>query len=60
MRSLPKSRRLIMLGHILEDADSGERGAFLAHVPRSARLAYRLVGRRRFLAETSRLRRPDS
>ena len=60
MRSLPTSRRLIMLGHILEDADPGERSAFLAHVPPSARLAYRLVGRRRFLAETSRLRRPGS
>jgi hemerythrin-like domain-containing protein len=60
MRSLPKSRRLIMLGYILEDADSGERGAFLAHVPPPARLAYRLFGRRRFLAETSRLRRPGN
>jgi hypothetical protein len=57
MRSLPKSRRLIMLGYILEDAGPGERAAFLGHVPPPARLAYRLAGRRRFIAETSRLRR---
>lgn len=56
--AVPKSRRLVTLAHILEDADDDERAAFLAHLPTPARLAYRLVGRRQHARETAALRIP--
>ncbi|WP_202879193.1 hemerythrin domain-containing protein [Nocardioides cynanchi] len=57
MAAMRKPRLLVILGHILEDADPDERAAFLAHVPAPARLGYRLVGRRRHRRETATQRR---
>ena len=56
--AVPPSRRLVTLGHVLEDADDAERRAFLAHVPVPARLAFRLLGRRRHAREAAALRLP--
>lgn len=57
MSAMSKLRLLVVLGHILEEADDDERTAFLRHVPLPARVAYRLVGRRRYLRETAAQRR---
>jgi hemerythrin-like domain-containing protein len=57
MSAMSKARLLVILGHILEEADDDERAAFLQHVPLPARVAYRLVGRRRYLRETAAQRR---
>jgi len=57
MAAMSKPRLLVILGHILEEADDDERAAFLRHVPLPARVAYRLVGRRRYLRETAAQRR---
>lgn len=57
MSAMSKPRLLVILGHILEEADDDEQTAFLQHVPLPARVAYRLVGRRRFLRETAAQRR---
>jgi hypothetical protein len=56
--SIPLTRRLIVLGYLLEGATPGERIAFLAAIPRPVRLAYRLIGRRQHRNETARLRGP--
>ncbi|NYH91270.1 hemerythrin domain-containing protein [Actinopolymorpha rutila] len=65
--ALPKRRRLVFLGHVLEDATPAEQEAFLAAFPRSASLAYRLYGRPAYRKETTALRtslasgtRPDA
>jgi hemerythrin-like domain-containing protein len=50
------SRRLVMVGHILEEADEEEERRFAAKMPRPARLAFRLVGRRRHAREAARIR----
>ena len=57
MSAMSKPRLLVILGHILEEADEHERAAFLQHVPLPARVAYRLVGRRRHRRETAAQRR---
>jgi len=57
MAAMSKPRLLVLLGHILEDADNDERAAFLKHVPIPARVGYRLFGRRRYLRETAAQRR---
>ena len=56
--AVPKSRRLLTLARILEDADEDERRAFLAHVPVPARVAYRLLGRRQLTRESAALHVP--
>jgi hypothetical protein len=56
--SIPLTRRLIMLGYLLEVTTPQERRDFLAAVPVPARLAYRLIGARQHRRETTRLRRP--
>jgi hemerythrin-like domain-containing protein len=56
MGSIPKKRLLVQLGYILEDTDAKERARFLAKVPFPGRLAYRLIGERRYRAETSYFR----
>jgi hemerythrin-like domain-containing protein len=56
--SVPITRRLIVLGYILEGATPEERTVLLAAVPRPVRLAYRLIGRRQHRNETTRLRGP--
>jgi hemerythrin-like domain-containing protein len=56
--SILMTRRLIVLGYLLEDATPAERVVFLAAIPRPVRLAYRLIGRRQHRNETTRLRGP--
>jgi hemerythrin-like domain-containing protein len=56
--SVPITRRLIVLGYILEGATPEERTVLLAAVPRPVRLAYRLIGARQHRHETTRLRGP--
>jgi hemerythrin-like domain-containing protein len=56
--SIPLTRRLIVLGYLLEDATPRERTDFLAAIPAPARLAYRLIGVRQHRHETTRLRGP--
>lgn len=54
--SIPKSRRLVFLGYILESADPAERSWFLTRVPAPARILYKLIGRRSYARETASLR----
>lgn len=54
--AIPGKRRLVILGHILEEADSAERARFIKNVPPPARVAYRLIGRRQFVRETATIR----
>lgn len=56
MASIAPKRRLVILGHILEETDDGERTRFLVKVPAPARLAFRLIGRRQHARETAALR----
>ena len=56
--SIPITRRLIVLGYLLEGATSEERNAFLAAIPRPVQFAYRLLGERQHRHETTRLRGP--
>jgi hemerythrin-like domain-containing protein len=56
--SIPLTRRLIVLGYLLEDTTLRERRDFLAAVPAPVRLAYRVIGARQHRRETTRLRRP--
>jgi len=58
LASIPITRRLIVLGYLLEGATPEERTVFLAAIPQPVRLAYRLFGRRQHRNETTRLRRP--
>ncbi|NRQ32656.1 hemerythrin domain-containing protein [Nonomuraea sp. NN258] len=54
---LPKDRRLIHLGSVLEDATEGERERFLALLPLPARLAWHVRGRRQYRRERADVRR---
>ena len=56
--SIPLTRRLVVLGYLLEGATPQERTDFLAAIPAPARLAYRLIGARQHRHETTRLRGP--
>jgi hemerythrin-like domain-containing protein len=56
--SIPMTRRLIVLGYLLEEATPQEQADFLAAIPRPARLAYRLIGERLHRNETTCLRGP--
>jgi hemerythrin-like domain-containing protein len=56
--SIPLTRRLVVLGYLLEGTTPQERNDFLAAIPAPARLAYRLIGERRHRHETTRLRSP--
>jgi hemerythrin-like domain-containing protein len=58
LMSIPLTRRLVVLGYLLEGATPQERTDFLAVVPAPARLAYRLIGARQHRHETTRLRGP--
>jgi hemerythrin-like domain-containing protein len=57
MRAIPLTRRLVILGHITEEADDAERQRFMQVIPAPARLAYKLIGHRQFTRETTALRR---
>jgi hypothetical protein len=56
MASMPRSRSLVFLIHILEDASPDEAQAFLGHVPPPARLLYRLAGKPKHQRETAQQR----
>lgn len=56
--SIPLTRRLIVLGYLLEGTTPQERNDFLAAIPAPVRLAYRLIGARQHRNETTRLRGP--
>jgi hemerythrin HHE cation binding domain-containing protein len=53
--SIPKDRLLIQLGWILDGLDPEQRKEFLASMPVPARLAWRLLGRRKFEKERRRI-----
>jgi iron-sulfur cluster repair protein YtfE (RIC family) len=55
MDRIGKSRLLWALSAILEDADKNERAKFMAKVPRPARVAWRLVGRRQYRRSQQRV-----
>lgn len=54
--AIPGKRRLVILAHILEEADEDERRTFLKVVPPPARVAYKLLGRRQHARETAVIR----
>lgn len=56
MSAIPPKRRLVVLGHIIEETDESERTRFLVSVPAPARLAYRLIGKRQFARATAAIR----
>ncbi|MCW2665989.1 MAG: hemerythrin cation binding domain protein [Frankiales bacterium] len=56
MASIPKSRLLVFLGHLLEETSAAERARFLVHVPLPGRVAFRLVGQRKHRREVDGLR----
>jgi len=56
MSAIPLTRRLVILGHITEETDDAERQRFMQVVPAPARLAYKLIGHRRFTRETTAIR----
>jgi hypothetical protein len=53
--SIPKDRILVQLGWILDGLDAQQRGEFLRGMPRPARVAWRLIGRRKFEKERRRI-----
>jgi iron-sulfur cluster repair protein YtfE (RIC family) len=54
--AIPGNRRLVMLGHILEEADPDEQQHMLQKVPPPARIAFNLVGRRQHAREVAEIR----
>lgn len=54
--AIPGKRRLVILGHILEETDAQERAEFWHHVPPPARVAYKLMGRRQFSRDVAKIR----
>ncbi|WP_040814798.1 hemerythrin domain-containing protein [Nocardia concava] len=52
---LPKDRQLVFLGFLMHTASAAERRKFLAEMPLTARLAWRLLGRRVFASEYRRI-----
>jgi hemerythrin-like domain-containing protein len=56
--SVPLTRRLVVVGYLLEGATPQEQSDFLTVVPAPARLAYRLIGARQHRHETTSLRGP--
>jgi hemerythrin-like domain-containing protein len=56
MSAIPITRRLVILGHITEEASDIERRTFMQVVPSPARLAYKLIGHRQFIRETAAIR----
>ncbi|MBD0323142.1 MAG: hemerythrin domain-containing protein [Aldersonia sp.] len=48
---IPKDRRLVFLGFILQGVSAAERKRFLGEMPLPARLAWRLIGKRAYAKE---------
>jgi hypothetical protein len=57
MSSLPPARLSVFLGHILEEATTAERAAFLSKLPEPGREAFHLVGEPTYRREVAELRR---
>jgi iron-sulfur cluster repair protein YtfE (RIC family) len=55
MEGIAKSRLLWALSAILEDADDADRAKFMAKVPLPARVAWRLIGHRRYRRSQQRV-----
>lgn len=53
--SIPKNRMLVILGYILHSATPDQRTFFLAQNPLAARLAWKLLGKRKFEADYQRV-----
>jgi iron-sulfur cluster repair protein YtfE (RIC family) len=53
--SLSRDRLLVQLGFLLQDCSPSEARQFLGRLPLPARIAYRLVGRRRYARERARI-----
>lgn len=56
MASIPPKRRMVILGHIIEETSDEERTRFLVNVPAPARLAYRVIGKRQFARQVATIR----
>jgi hemerythrin-like domain-containing protein len=56
MSAIPLTRRLVILGHITEETDEAERRRFMKVLPAPARVAYKLIGHRQFIRETTAIR----
>ena len=56
MASIPKARLLVFLGYILEDATPEERTEMMKKLPPPARLAYSMIGKRKYKKEATALR----
>jgi len=54
--AIPAKRRLVILGHILQETDDTERQRFMRRVPPPARLAFTLIGRRQHAREAAAIR----
>ena len=52
----PKERLLFLLGAVLEEASPAEQARFLPRVPVAGRVAFRLIGRRRYRHQVATLR----
>lgn len=53
--SIPKDRMLVILGYILLSATPSQRDFFLAQSPLAARIAWKIMGRRKFEADYRRV-----
>lgn len=58
LEGLPKNKRLLALGAILEEATPEESAFFLGKAPLVGRLLWRAVGRRQYAAYRDRMRAP--
>lgn len=56
MAQIPPPRRMVLLGHVLEEADAAERREMLSSMPLPVRALYLLVGRRKFAKEVAVVR----
>lgn len=56
MAATPPQRRMVLLGHVLEEADDDERREMLRGMPLPVRLLYLLVGRRKFAKDVATIR----
>ncbi|WP_225860344.1 hemerythrin domain-containing protein [Streptomyces triticiradicis] len=58
MDGIPKNKRMLALGAILEEATPEERAYFLGRVPLIGRLLWRSLGRRQYVAHRRAMRAP--
>jgi len=56
MQGIPRSRLLMVLGSLLEEADEAETAMFMAKLPAPARLLWKVSGRRRYGRQVALIR----